>query len=392
MRLLMLLPLLLLTAATNQGKPVLTKPEATAVGPNVKIKWGYTLGGNPDSVITRTTGSLVSSHRKLVAGALTSVDSFFMPRPAPGMKVEGTACTQSKKNNGVYSQDVCHSQKWSYTEPVPDTLPPPIVTPPQTDTSAKYFDETFRHDGVCKRGAGGNGFGWGEMRTGNTNGAPDSIVVVLDGRGPDGCAMAVIFQGDVSGADGWSEPRFRIGGKPKEIFVGWIMASPPNYFHRDDTGPDNNKLLRLWDYDYNTSQIHVGMSTLPYAVGTSSYGKSQMIVEFSSPGGGTGNFGMGPWKLAMQAGKIDTVGFYSKTASAVGAKDGVISVWWNRVSIFHRDTLPVTKAPPSANAYNGFGNGYILGWANSGFTERTEYRILRFIIAPKPPAWFLPVT
>jgi hypothetical protein len=99
------------------------------------------------------------------------------------------------------------------------------------------------------------------------------------------------------------------------------------------------------------------------------------------------------WKNAWAAHEVDTVGFYAKVSSGVDIPDGVIKVWWNRILIYSRDTLRLTKKITTADSlkgYNGFGHGYLLGWSNSGFWQRTEMHVWRFLIARKPVAWFLP--
>ncbi len=372
-----------LTAATKaeQNDPRRVTAVATASGSSIKIVLTYQLTGGPDSVITRIGGAVTVSHRLLAVGAALARDSFLLPRPTPGTTVSGPAYVQAKRR-GLVSIDVRAVPDWTYTEP-DSAPPPPIVNPPVVDTT--YFDDSFRHDGVCKKGPTLAGFGWGTPNTGSTNGVRDSIRVVDDARGDAGCALALIFQADTLGGDGWAEQRFTIGGKPTAVFVGFVLASPANYRHRTDN-PSNNKLLRLWDLDYNSSQIHVGMSTMPR-----SDGRSQLIAEYNPPSGtGMGNYGTGPYTVAMYPSAVDTIGYYTKASSAVGATDGVIRIWWNRTLIYNKTNLALTKNPPLAGSYNAFGNGYLLGWANSGFAVRTEMRVLRFVLAPAPIAWFLP--
>jgi hypothetical protein len=208
---------------------------------------------------------------------------------------------------------------------------------------------------------------------------------VSDAASPSGCALAFIYSPDVPGQDAWSEQRFTVGGKPTEIFVGFVVKSPANYVHRADT-PNNNKLLRIWDVEYANSVVHVGMSTL----NSGSTMQSNIIVEWSNPTGNTGNWGTGPWTRVFLPGAVDTIGFYAKVASGLNVKDGIIKVWVNRREVYSRSDVDNNTSSTAAGAFAGFGNGYLFGWANSGFTQRTEMRVWRFVLAKKPVGWFLP--
>jgi hypothetical protein len=216
------------------------------------------------------------------------------------------------------------------------------------------------------------------------------VVPVRDETSPSGCALAFVFQGNADPADdSWAEQRFTLGkvnGEAvRELFVGFVIHTPSNYLHRKAKGPNNNKLLRLWDRTYNKSMVHLGMSTLRRA---NSDG-SALIIEYSGATG-TGNYNTGPWHPVFQPGGVDTVGFYVRLSSGADIPDGVIRVWWNRRLVYDHSNLPLAKVQQAPGAYNGLGNGYLLGWANSGFTQRTEFHVWRFILASQTVPWFLP--
>ena len=248
-----------------------------------------------------------------------------------------------------------------------------------------WFDDDFSRGNHCDRGNGRQGFGWGEAQHHPT----DSVVAVRDAASPSGCALAFIFQGNANPVDdSWAEQRFRLGkvngDAAREVFVGFVIHTPANYVHRKPKGPDNNKMLRLWDRDYNKSMVKVGMSSLRRGEGGSA-----MIVEYST-GKGTGTYNLGPWNPVFRPGGVDTVGFFVRLSSGTNTPDGAIRVWWNRRLVYDHANLPLARDQKAAGAYNGLGNGYLLGWANSGFNERTEFHVWRFIIAPQPVSWFLP--
>lgn len=288
-------------------------------------------------------------------------------------------------------------------QPPPVQPPPPSTPPTNPPAGPVWFDDAFAHGGICSRAPSVGGFGWGALSTGSGyDGRPDSIRVGVNPRSPSGCSLEFVHQGGpILTDDSWVEQRFRlglVGGQPvREVFVGMIWEHDSSYIHREPGGADNNKILRLWDKEYQGSVVHLGMSNLAVQA-TATTGVSQMIVEYMctvapcgpSSGTGTGNFGTGPWNRTFRAGSVDTVGFYARTASAVGAPDGIIRVWWNRQLVYNRTDLRLANNSTVAGAFNGFGNGYLPGWANSGYPWRTVQRLRRFVLAPAPLAEFLP--
>jgi hypothetical protein len=54
----------------------------------------------------------------------------------------------------------------------------------------------------------------------------------------------------------------------------------------------------------------------------------------------------------------------------VSATNGVLELWKNGTKIW--DTHNVSNHA-SSTANNGFNNGYILGWSNSGFNTDTDF-------------------
>jgi hypothetical protein len=205
----------------------------------------------------------------------------------------------------------------------------------------------------------------------------DAVAVSADAASPSGYSLAFTYKGSADLADdGWAEQPFKLP-KLTEVFVCMVIASPANYVHRDASGPDNNKLLRLWDTDYGNSTVHIGMSTLPTTGGT-----SQMITEFHKTGSaGTGNWGTGPWNVVFRPATVDTIGFYAKVATSSTVQDGIIRIWWNNRLVYDRNNLALKEDGRPGG--NWFENGYVLGWANSGFTQTTTLRLRKFLVAKR---------
>jgi hypothetical protein len=253
------------------------------------------------------------------------------------------------------------------------TEPPP---PPPSDGDILFVD-TFVN-GV--RAGAKNGVTWTAAAASTSTG--DGVAVSADPGSPSGYSLAFTYKGSSDLTDdGWAEQPFKLP-KLTEIFICMEIATPLNYVHRD-VSPDNNKLLRLWDEKYSSGQstVHLGMSTINKP-GTSP-GASQVIVEYKKTGTvGTGNYNTGPWRTLLRPGQVDRVGFYAKVATSPTIADGVIKVWLNGELVYDQTALALMNQ--SSYGGNWFENGYVFGWANSGFTQTTVIRLRKFLVARTP--------
>lgn len=230
------------------------------------------------------------------------------------------------------------------------------------------FEDTFRNG---QRAMAQNGVSW--------TGIPSpGIAVVADPGSASGYALQFPFGPDAPGEDSNAEQRFRMPDYTavtveKEVYV------PPNYVHRDDvTGGDNNKGLRLWDehYESGSSTVHVGFSTRSRPDGT-----SQLHAEYKKFGVvGTGGHGLGPYTQLYRPNTVVVIRYAVKVASGPGAADGIIKMWVNGVQVLDATNLMLTNTSTATAAANVFRNGYVFGWANSGFTAETKMNLRRFAV------------
>ena len=183
-------------------------------------------------------------------------------------------------------------------EPGPEPEPEPEPGPPEAPPPELLFFDDFTGGALA---AAQNGVSW----AGENHSSEDDVGIVTDATNPSGFALGFTFTGNVPlTADAWAEQRMRFPDLTT-CYLEMRLLIPANYVHRNADGPDNNKLLRLWDERYAgtptqptwTSMVHVGMSTLPAPSGA-----SQLIAEFLKSTGGTGNYGTGPWSLVFQPG------------------------------------------------------------------------------------------
>lgn len=274
-------------------------------------------------------------------------------------------------------------------EPAPPPEPSfPSSPPPPPPPEMILFQDDF-HTGA--RAGTQNGCRW----TG-VNGAV-APAVVADPNNPSGYSLRFRFLGNPSlSADAFCEQNYELhsdGFEQLFFYLEWEV--PENYVHRNDpSGPDNNKGLRIWggynatdtrDVSYANASVKAGYSTLAYDPSHANYGDSQIITEFGNLDAvGTGNWGTGPWTPWFARGTIERHAMFVRVGTTAGASvdpglggDAILQLWRNGVQVYNRNDLDIY----TSGGWNRFRHGYVLGWANSGFTAQTDFLLRRIVIA-----------
>lgn len=194
----------------------------------------------------------------------------------------------------------------------------------------------------------------------------------------EGHAMRFFFQGGNSTADSFSEARFDLGREYMQLTIEFDLYVPTNYNHRrpgDNT--NNNKFFRLWTKTYDDIE-KVGASMLTEDGGSTigsdyrlepSYGQSTAVKNES-------RFITEEDKGRWMAVRIDVKAPTDKSLGSIRIyKNGRLHLNDDRV----KNHLPGSQ---------GYRYGYLLGWANSGFSEDTIMFIdnVRFLdrVAARP--------
>jgi hypothetical protein len=191
-----------------------------------------------------------------------------------------------------------------------------------------------------------------------------------------------------------SEQRFDMGRYLSDVTVEYMLYVPDNFRHRRDDGVTNNKFIMLWrdaysdvsggtwrlgwEYLRNTDSTSLGrfmssrwdvnMLTDWGDWGTPAPNLTPSLINKSGP------LVIGQWnKIKMRA----------KAASSRTSADGVMEFWVNDILVL------AIRNGKFHNAYDTpadavLRNGYLMGWANSGFTEKTIFFIddVKFSTAP----------
>jgi uncharacterized protein YjdB len=248
----------------------------------------------------------------------------------------------------------------------------PVAPPSQGTASFRDNFESGNYTGV----QGGTWVGGG---SGN--------VFVGTGGNGSSYALNLIHRGKPSGGQSTAEQRFRLTGPVSEFWMEYDFYLPSNFYHRlNPTNTDNNKFLAIWEETYSspTPSAEVYMNFWPVdAAHPGKTGDSYMTVK--------GNLRGSPVNRPFthidnmftnaERGRWNQFRLHMKLASGPSTDDGVVEIWWNGVLRAVERRL----ALPSAPSY--FKNGYLLGWATSGYDQDTHFKIDNIRIYTTNPGW-----
>ncbi|WP_394168167.1 heparin lyase I family protein [Saccharospirillum alexandrii] len=213
------------------------------------------------------------------------------------------------------------------------------------------------------------------------------------------------FMGDTDlNEDAWAEKRFELDRIYSELWIRYKLWVPENYFHRNGDGPDNNKgLIMLWSDDYSGISHTSLHFTRPRDINSSGEsasnpGGSALYGTWKPNSGVAFNF-FNPYDLSDDSPSMDemSMGILSSDRGrwidwVIHAKvsdlhieqndidgpgNGKLQVWKDGELIYNvTDATNYTEV----DGMNGWDQGYILGWANSGFDETTYMHVDDFMI------------
>jgi hypothetical protein len=172
----------------------------------------------------------------------------------------------------------------------------------------------------------------------------------------------------------WSELRFDLGKLSTEIWVQFDLYIPANYYQAAPAGAtSNNKFIQLWGANYS-EYSQVGICTWANK-GGSDFSYAQAEWNFNGTGLGASGASAQSFIAAADKGKWVTYRIYVKAATA--STKGTFRTWKNGALVL--DNTNVLNGY-SASAPNAYRYGYLLGWANSGYTQATDFYIDNVVI------------
>jgi hypothetical protein len=175
----------------------------------------------------------------------------------------------------------------------------------------------------------------------------------------------------------WSELRFDLGKLSTEVWVQFDLYIPANYVHAtinaNSSAGTNNKFIQLWGANYS-EYSQAGICTWANTGGVDpSYAQAEW--NFNGTGLGANGQAAKSFIAAADKGKWVTYRIYVKAATA--STKGTFRTWKNGSLVI--DNTNVLNGY-SASAPNAYRYGYLMGWANSGFKQTTEFYIDNVVI------------
>jgi hypothetical protein len=223
------------------------------------------------------------------------------------------------------------------------------------------------------------------------NGSTRSTVNSVNPKGGQ-CALEFTYQAVADGLDSFSEQRFYLGANYPDIWVKYDLFVPANYCHRTQSGSStNNKgFVDMWEGAY-TANAGVAMNPNFWADGSC---QSTTTMFVSAPRSTDPFFNNGGHHYSAEfldrysiktsdRGKWMEVITHYKYAS-IAKNDGVIQIWLTSQGENRRQILNMTQGNWYVAGALGFDNGYLLGWANSGFSQDTKLYIDNIVFSTDP--------
>jgi hypothetical protein len=196
---------------------------------------------------------------------------------------------------------------------------------------------------------------------------------------------------DASGADSSAEQRFNMGRDLSELWLEYYIHIPSNFALRNDP-PANNKFLSLWPVSYSTIGDTYVVTEFERNGTDTSYARMLGYGDLFYSSGtlirGGNAVQNSNFISAARAGAWHRIRVHYKLASGPGATDGVYEGWIGDSLMWRSRTDWVFW---STGGNNFVRNGYFFGWANSGYTDQTDFHIKGGVDGPKfydtDPSW-----
>lgn len=255
--------------------------------------------------------------------------------------------------------------------------------------TATVFSETFE-----SYNDGDNPYTVNPSIWGNGHGQLSPNVRVTDTLAHSGTKSLLFrFNGKAPGLDCTAEANFSLTSSVDAqtgIWVEYYIRYPAGYYHRiESSGGNNNKFLRIWGTDgvgddYNDGS-KFGFSTLP--VSSPELGDSELEPEYHKGALAIGNFSatkVNPAVYDSTRAKWVLFRAHAQMSSDSAAADGFLRVQFDTAYVAN-DSLDMYG--PTAGGFLHWDEGYLLGYANTCFTDTTYIAIDDIKMYASDPGW-----
>ena len=242
-------------------------------------------------------------------------------------------------------------------------VPPPVVTPPTTNVL--FYDDFSSMD--LKKSM--NGIFWSSSNAGSGDKLPVITRECLYRGKP---SLKFTFGGGPLTDAAWCEQRLKLPNLA-EFWMQFYRYYPngiespslgPKWVHRKGIIGENNKFVVFWSGPYQGYGTTIGIST---------WANSGRDVFYPTIGSNQG-LEAGQHGLPSVAPQDDStlgrwvkINIHCKTATAMN-NDGILQMWEDDVIKMDNKALPIY---PKDGLLNAFTEGYLMGYANSGFDQTT---------------------
>jgi hypothetical protein len=237
-------------------------------------------------------------------------------------------------------------------------------------TSAPFFTDNF--DNGQRNNAGG--FNWGSQT---------SVAISNEQSYSGGYSMRFRYGAVPLGQDGWSEQRFNLGRNATELWVEYYLYLPSNFEVRKDL-PANNKFIALWADNYSTTGDLQVITEFEYRDSTMARARMLSMSEnYPTSTIRQKGFQLSNFLTPSMAGKWHRVRVHFRASSGSQMTDGIYEGWIG-------DTLAWRSVDWSfwyTGGKNYIRNGYLMGWANSGYSQQTDFFIDDVKFFTSNPGW-----
>jgi uncharacterized protein YjdB len=255
------------------------------------------------------------------------------------------------------------------------------TTTPTLPAGAGFFDN---FDKGHRASTNQYGFGW----TANSANVSVSNDIAHSGR----YSLKFLYHGHAdTTVDATAQQRFTMGPGAKEVWIQYYFyltdgteGLGARFYQRSSI--DNNKFFVLWAKTYSTSggpQLECEYRPSKLA----GPGDSYLYCMWSSADHKMMMAQAPTWDPAFTdalRGHWTQVRIHAKLSSTPTADDGGFELWINGQKIMSQMDMPWAAKDGNPDV---FINGYLWGWANSGFTEDTPIYVDDFAIYTSDPGW-----
>jgi hypothetical protein len=174
----------------------------------------------------------------------------------------------------------------------------------------------------------------------------------------------------------FSEQSFDFGDAYRELWVGYWIKMPDNYYRGSGSGNQNNKwfdILMGSAGDYENSKVaRIEMQDWPGGPG-----KGDMLIQFrNSDGQWTNSSRYKGFLDPANAGRWMHIVYHLKASSSTTSKDGIIRMYrrWDGASSYELiNELVNLNVGVTSSGRPGWSSGYLMGYYNVTFSQDTDW-------------------